>query len=452
MYASLPRHQGQRTRSCFDESPVARFAGFAGFVREGRFGGAPLSASGLLEFRGDLRKLSFSGFVWIVFRGRDSGNRSGVLHSALTGKFCRRARGFRLRICKEFTMQAANAWRAGAARTATRQRSRLAEDSVAVENLTLMAHHHHDHSLHSHAHSRHDTRQDRTRQDRAFAVGIALNVAFVLVETVFGLISQSVALLADAGHNLGDVLALVLAWGASLLARRGPSARFTYGLRSTSILAALINAMLLMFVTGAIAWEAMQRFAHPVPVTGWTVTVVAACGIVVNTASALLFLRDRHHDLNMRGAYLHMAADAAVSFGVVVAGLGMALAGWVWLDAAASLIISALIIAATWGLLRDSLSLALHAVPSRIEPQRILEYFYGLNGVSEVHDLHIWGMSTSETALTVHLVMPAGHPGDAFIAKIAAELAQRFHVGHATVQIETGDALYPCPLAPEHVV
>jgi cobalt-zinc-cadmium efflux system protein len=303
-----------------------------------------------------------------------------------------------------------------------------------------MAHEHHDHA---HEHPGHG---------RAFAVGIALNLGFVAIESVYGVLAHSMALLADAGHNLSDVLALALAWGASILGRRLPSRRFTYGLGSTTILAALINAMLLMLVVGGIAVEAVQRLLNPVPVETLTVIWVALGGIVVNTATALLFLRGREHDLNVRGAFLHMAADAAVSLGVVFAGAAMLYTGWAWLDSAMSLIIAAVIVGGTWGLLRDSANLALHAVPPRIDTALIRGYFSGLAGVAEFHDLHIWGMSTTDTALTVHLVMPGGHPSDRFIAEVADELRLRFGIGHATIQVETGDALHPCVLAPDHVI
>lgn len=311
----------------------------------------------------------------------------------------------------------------------------------------------HDHHAHHHAHHGHETpAQERRGNDRAFAAGIALNLAFVAVEFIYGVLSQSMALLADAGHNLSDVLALALAWIASALGRREPSRRYTYGLRSSTILAALFNAMLLMLVVGAIVVEAAQRLMNPAPVAAQTVIWVALCGIAVNAVSALFFLRGRHHDLNMRGAFLHLAADAAVSAGVVLAGVGMLYTGWSWLDPAMSLAIAAVIIASTWGLLRDSLDLSLHAVPPRIDVGAVRGYLAQLDGVTLFHDLHIWGMSTTETALTVHLVMPGGHPGDRFIARIAGELRERFGIGHATIQLETGDASHPCPLAPDDVV
>jgi cobalt-zinc-cadmium efflux system protein len=301
-------------------------------------------------------------------------------------------------------------------------------------------------------HAHHDHSHEPKGHDSAFAFGIALNLGFVAVESVYGVLSHSMALLADAGHNLSDVLALALAWGASVLSRREPSQRFTYGLRSSSILAALVNAMLLMLVVGGITLEAIQRVFNPVPVATATVIWVALCGIAVNGLTAMLFMRDREHDLNLRGAFLHMAADTAVSLGVVLAGVGMLYTGWTWLDPVMSLAIAAVIVGSTWGLLRDSVNLSLHAVPPRIDTSRVRGYLSALDGVAEIHDLHIWGMSTTETALTVHLIMPGTHPGDRFIAEVANELRQRFGIGHATLQVETGDARHPCPLAPDHVV
>ena len=301
-------------------------------------------------------------------------------------------------------------------------------------------------------HRHHEQSHEHQGRDRAFAVGIVLNLGFVAIESVYGALAHSMALLADAGHNLGDVLALALAWGASVLGRREPSQRFTYGLGSSSILAAFINAMLLMLVVGGIALEAVQRLLNPVPVATMTVIWVALGGIVVNTATALFFLRGREHDLNVRSAFLHMAADAAVSLGVVLAGVGMLYTGWAWLDPLMSLAIAVVIVASTWGLLRESVNLALHAVPPRIDTGLIRRYFSLLDGVAEIHDLHIWAMSTTEIALTVHLVMPDGHPSDRFIAEVADELRERFGIGHATIQVETGDELHPCALAPDHVV
>jgi cobalt-zinc-cadmium efflux system protein len=300
-------------------------------------------------------------------------------------------------------------------------------------------HHHHDHH--------HHTPRD---YGLAFGIGIGLNLAFVVVEAVYGVLAHSMALLADAGHNLSDVFVLALAWGASTLARRGPSERFTYGLRSSSILVALLNAALLLVVTGGIAWEAINRLAMPSPVAGATLIWVALAGILVNGASAMLFARGREHDVNIRGAFLHLAADAVVSLGVVVAGIGILYTGWLWLDPVGGLVIAGVIVWSTWGLLRDSVALALDAVPEHIDPRAVRAYLLKLAGVTEVHDLHIWAMSTTETALTVHLVIPGGHPGDAFTAEVCKELRAHHHVHHSTIQIETG--AHPCELAPDHVV
>lgn len=290
------------------------------------------------------------------------------------------------------------------------------------------------------------------RFDRAFAIGVALNVGFVLVEWVFGVLANSLALIADASHNLGDVLGLLLAWGAAALARRQPSPQFTYGLRSSTILAALANAALLLVITGGIAWEAILRFRDPASIDAPVVIWVAALGVLVNTATALLFMSGRKHDMNLRGAYLHMAADAAVSLGVVVAGLLTLATGWSWLDPVVSLAIVAVILVGTWGLLRDATRLALHAVPEGVDPAGVRRFLEQRPGVQEIHDLHIWGMSTTETALTAHLVMPGGHPGDAFIAELARRMDRDFGIAHATLQVETGSGEQPCALAPDHVV
>ncbi len=304
---------------------------------------------------------------------------------------------------------------------------------------------------HAHHHAGH-RRAAPLGIERAFALGVALNVAFVVVETAAGLWAGSLALLADAGHNLSDVLALLLAWGAATLSARRPSARFTFGLRSTSVLAALANALLLLAVCGAIAWEAIGRLQAAVVVPGMPVIVVAACGVAVNAATALLFLRRQKIDLNARGAYLHMAADALVSLGVVAAGVGMLLTGWTWLDPVVSLAVVGVIFVSTWGLARDALGLALQAVPAGIDPAAVRAFLAARPGVADVHDLHIWGMSTTENALSAHLVIPAGHPGDRFLADTAGELEQRFHIGHATLQIEHGDPEHPCGLEADHVV
>lgn len=315
-----------------------------------------------------------------------------------------------------------------------------------------MPHHHaghehlHDHSP-SHSHAGHDHHAP-TNFSRAFAIGLILNVGFVLLEVFFGYIANSVALLADAGHNLSDVLGLVLAWGASVLARRQPSSRYTYGWRRSSILAAFLNAIFLLVVTGGLAWEAIQRFSKPDDVQGGIIIIVAAIGIVINTATALMFMSGRKQDLNIRAAFSHMAADALVSVGVVLAGIGILTTHWVWLDPAFSLVISTLIIVGTWQLLKDSFNLAIDAVPDAIDERAVKAYLAERPGVEQVHDLHIWGMSTTETALTAHLVIPEGHPGDAFLVHLCESLQIQFGIAHTTIQIELGGAACTCALAP----
>jgi cobalt-zinc-cadmium efflux system protein len=286
----------------------------------------------------------------------------------------------------------------------------------------------------------------------AFALGLVFNLGFVAVEAAYGMIAHSMALLADAGHNLSDVLGLAIAWTAAILVRRRPSHRFTYVLRSSSILAALFNAIVLLIAVGGIVVEALNRLAAPEPVAGGMVMAVAAIGIVINGATALLFVRGRHGDLNLRAVVLHMAADAGVSLGVVLAGAAILATGWLWLDAVTSLIIALVIVIGTWRLLRDAMTLALHAVPPEIDPGAVRDHLAALAGVGAVHDLHIWPMSTTETALTCHLVMPGGHPGDAMLTQVAHELHEHFAIAHATIQIETGDPDHPCKLLPDHVV
>src|SRR6185312_6133451 len=291
----------------------------------------------------------------------------------------------------------------------------------------LVRHEHHHH--HHHA-------ETASGMGAVFAVGVALNLGFVLVEAAFGIVGHSVALLADAGHNLGDVLGLAIAWGAAALARRRPTRRYTYGLRSSSILAALFNAIVLLIAVGAIAVEAINRFAAPQPVATGTVMVVAAIGIVVNGATALLLRRGHHHhrDAKVRAAALVSAT------------------GWLWLDPAASLVVALIIVASTWRLLRDAVNMALDAVPAGIDPAQVRAHLGAVAGVCAVHDLHIWPMSTTETALTCHLVMPAGHPGDHALAMLAADLHDRFGIEHSTIQVETGDPEHPCRLDADHVV
>lgn len=307
--------------------------------------------------------------------------------------------------------------------------------------------HDHDHSGHSHAGHSHAP----ANFGRAFAIGIALNTVFVAVEAGYGFLANSTALLADAGHNLSDVLGLVVAWIAAVLSKRPPTPRLTYGLRNTSILAALLNAILLLIASGAILLEAIQRLIHPEPVASKTVIVVAAIGIAINGITAWLFASGRKDDLNIRGAYLHMMADAAVSLGVVIAGIVIMTTGWLWIDPAVSLVIVAVIVGGTWGLLRESTAMSLAAVPAVIDPDQVRDYLTKLPGVASIHDLHIWPMSTTETALTAHLVTPAGHPGDAFLADTCHELNHRFKIGHVTLQIEISDEAH-CALKPDHVI
>jgi cobalt-zinc-cadmium efflux system protein len=281
---------------------------------------------------------------------------------------------------------------------------------------------------------------------RVFVIAICLNVTFVVVEFVYGFIANSTALMADAGHNLSDVLGLALAAGASILASKAASKNYTYGLRSSSILAALGNAMLLLVACGAIAWEAILRLLQPPVVAGLTITLVALIGVVINGSSAWLFIKGSKNDLNIRGAYLHMAADAAVSAGVGIAGIAIILTDQYWLDPVVSLLVVAIVIAATWGLLRDSLRLALDAVPGHIEISKIDAYLRERPGVVDIHDLHVWGLSTTESALTVHLVMPSGYPGDAFMENIRETLNIWFSIHHCTIQIEQGTVSHTCSL------
>jgi len=303
--------------------------------------------------------------------------------------------------------------------------------------------HSHDHSGHGHAHA-------PKTFGAAFAIGTALNLALVLVEVAFGVLSNSLALISDGVHNFSDVLGLLLAWGGSWLAKRRPSDSRTYGYRRASILAALGNAALLFAATGAIIIEAIRRFAEAPPVASATVLWVAGTAIVINTATAFLFLGGREHDLNIKSAFLHMAGDAAVSLGVVIAALLIGWTGWLWLDPSVSILIAVVILWSSWGLMHEALNLALDAVPSSINRGAVESYLASLPDVSEVHDLHIWAMSTTETALTVHLVRPHTEMDDQFLADTAHELEHRFRIHHATIQIETGSG--ECRLAPPHVV
>ena len=305
--------------------------------------------------------------------------------------------------------------------------------------------HGHEHTGRSHAGGHHHHAAP-TDAGKAFFIAIALNSVFVVIEFGYGFVANSTALMADAGHNLSDVLGLGLAWAATWLGRRSPSERFTYGLRSSSILAALANAMLLVVACGVIGWEAFHRITQPPAVAGITVIAVAATGIVVNGLSAWLFVKGSKGDLNIRSAYLHMAADAGVSLGVVVAGVVMLITDWYWLDPVISLVIVAVILVGTWGLLRESVHLALDAVPPHIDVAAVASYLERLPGVAGLHDLHIWGMSTTESALTVHLVMPGGYPDDNVIDSITQTLAERFSIHHSTLQVEQGTTQHACSL------
>lgn len=285
--------------------------------------------------------------------------------------------------------------------------------------------------------------------NRAFLIGTGLNISFVLVEAWFGLLTNSLALLADAGHNLSDVLGLLLAWGASYLVQRPPNRKYTYGFRRSSILAALINAILLLLTMGGITWEAIRRLQEPTAIAGGTVILVAGIGVVINTITALLFLSGRDKDMNIRGAFLHMAADALVSVGVVLAGIAILLTGWFWFDPVISLVIVVVIVIGTWNLFKDALELILDGVPKQIELIAVRTFLQELQGVTQVHDLHIWAMSTTETALTAHLVIPKEYTGDRFLTDTCEALHTNFGIDHSTLQIESGDPDYPCHLEPE---
>lgn len=304
--------------------------------------------------------------------------------------------------------------------------------------------HSHDHGHHHHGPGGHH----HAPKDfgKAFAIGATLNIGFVVAEAIAGVATHSLALLADAGHNLSDVLGLFMAWGAVILAKKAPGGRHTYGLRKGTILASLTNAVFLLVAVGAIAWEAARRFADPQPIETGPVMIVAAIGIVINTATALMFMKGSEHDLNIRGAFLHMAADAAISAGVVVAAAAMWATGWLWLDPVVSLGIVLVIVIGTWGLLRDSLDLALDAAPRGIDVKAVKTWLAERPGVSEVHDLHIWAMSTTETAMTAHLVRPENPDNDQFLHDICGEMNRLFKIGHVTIQVESG-GVATCHLA-----
>lgn len=319
---------------------------------------------------------------------------------------------------------------------------------------TTHTHDHHDHD-HDHGHHHgfghhHHHMPDPAGHERAFALAIGLNALFVAIEFTYGFIAHSTALMADAGHNLSDVLGLVLAWGAAALAKRAPTHRYTYGLRGSSILAALGNGLLLMVACGAIALEAVQRFSEPAPVQGLTVSIVAGIGVVINGFSAWLFMAGSKSDLNLRGAYLHMAADAALSLGVVISGLLIMGTGWTWVDPAVSLAIVVVIVIGTWSLLRESVLLSMAAVPPGVDANAVRGFLCSQPGVKEVHDLHIWAISTTENALTAHVVMPGGYPGDRVLDEMVAKLRSDFGIHHCTLQVEEGTTHHGCTLGDHH--
>lgn len=309
-----------------------------------------------------------------------------------------------------------------------------------------MAHHHTESKGHQHGHDHHHA----GNYGFAFGVGIVLNTLFIIVEATYGILGDSLALLADAGHNLSDVLGLIVAWIAVWLGKKVPTPKRTYGYKRSTILAALFNAVFLLIAVGAIAWEAIQRFSTPAPVAGTTVIIVAVIGIIINTITALLFMSGGKQDLNIRGAFLHMAGDALVSVGVVIAGFVILWTGWQWLDPLVSLLIAIVILIGTWSLLKESLDLSLDAVPAGIDVKGIKTYLQKIPTVTEVHDLHVWGMSTTDAALTVHLIRSDLEDNDRLLQQVCKELHDQFGIEHATIQIETGT--YSCSLAPEDSV
>jgi cobalt-zinc-cadmium efflux system protein len=326
--------------------------------------------------------------------------------------------------------------------------------------MTAHSHPHHDHAHehehehageHAHGHDHgggghHHHHAPQAGQGRTFAIAVGLNVLIVVVQAVYGFLAHSTALLADAGHNLSDVLGLLLAWGAVWLGNKRPSERYTFGLGSSSILASLANAALLLFACGAIVLEAVQRLLNPAPVAGFDVFVIATIGMLVNGFSAWLFMRGSKEDLNVRGAFMHMAADAGVSAAVALSGLVILFTGMTWIDPVMSLVVVAVIVVGTWGLGRDAMRLAMAAVPPGVDKQRIERYLQDLPGVTGVHDLHVWALSTTENALTAHLVCPAGHPGDVFVDGVVQTLCDDYAMHHATLQVEMGTTEHQCSL------
>ena len=339
------------------------------------------------------------------------------------------------------------------ARKPARQfKTRASPRAISMAHAHPHSHPHVHDAAPSHARGRgHSHAQPPTSFDRAFAIGIALNLAFVVVEVFYGVVSHSVALLSDAGHNFGDVLGLAFSWGAGVLATRAPSHRRTFGFRRTTIVASTANALILLFVTGGLAWESIRRLMSPLVAEGKTMIVVALIGAVVNATSAFLFFR-RRDDLNVRTAFAHLAADAVISIGVAIAGGLILVTGWLWLDPAVSLILAITIFVGTWSLMRQSLNLMLDAVPEGIDPAEVKKFLSSLPGVVDVHDLHIWGLSTTETALMAHLVMPTSSCRPEFLANACSALHEKFDIDHSTLQIDPEDAPAPCSLAPDDIL
>lgn len=314
-----------------------------------------------------------------------------------------------------------------------------------------MSEHGHDHAHHSHSHGHHHAAPG-TGNNRAFAIGIGLNLVFVVVEVGAGLFAHSLALLADAGHNFGDVLGLGLAWGAAALAQRKPSARRTYGLRRTTIVASVTNALTLLFITGGLAWESVRRLFDPTVVASKVVIVVALVGTVLNVGAAIPFLRQSSKDLNIRSAFTHLAADAVLSLGVAIAGCVVLFTGWTWVDPAMSIVLAVSILLGTWSLMRGSLDLMLDAVPEGIDPDAVRRFLAALPGVVQIHDLHIWAMSTTETALTAHLVMPRAAQEPTFLTKACKAIHDEFGIDHSTLQVDLEEAPHPCKLSADEAV
>lgn len=302
--------------------------------------------------------------------------------------------------------------------------------------------HSHSHSHHGHDHHGHN--HGSIDYNKSFIIGIALNVTYIVVEVIYGLMVNSLALLADAGHNLSDVLGLLIAWAATYLVKRKPTKTHTYGFKKSSILAAFVNSLILLVAIGGIVWEAIGRFTDPQPIQGEVIMIVAGIGVIINTFTALLFVKGKEKDINIRGAFLHMAADAAISLGVVIAGLVIMMTNLVWIDPIVSIVIAVIIFFGTWSLLKESTNLALDAIPKSVDRLEIEDFLENIDGVEEVHDLHIWAMSTTENALTVHLIMPNATVNDDFTTNVAKRLEDQFHIHHTTLQIENGNGDVEC--------